>query len=505
MNTKTSRTRSAVVNMIFNFAYQVVNTLINIIIPPLIISKYGSVINGLISTIKQVLSYVQLVGAGISESTVVSLYKPLAEKDEKKVSAIFNACSITFFKMGVMFNVLAVAVAFIYPLFIREKLNYFFLVGLILVLSIAGASEFFVIGKCRSILIADQKIYIVNIAQICGALANLVVTILLICLDCSILLIQMGASVVYAMRIIIVYSSVKKHYMFLDSKETPDYRAIDKRKAATVHQLSGLISFGSQTVFVSMFCGLAEASVYSVYNLVFVGINTILSTISSALLATFGSIAASDSKEKLRKVYAIYESFYYILVFVMYTITYIMFLSFVSLYTSGTTDAVYVRKDFALLFCIMGIINCLRTPGATLINAVGHYDETKNRALIEMGICFIMECILVFQLQAVGVLIATIVAYSYRTIDVFFYTNRHILGQSANATIRKVLFNVVLCAGAFVLGMFGNVVAENYFVWVIKALIVGIVVLMFYFGVNYFVSKKEYSMFYEKIRKRNAM
>lgn len=479
--------------MIFNFIYQVTNTVVNIIIPPLIIGRFGSAINGLISTIKQILGYVQLVGAGISESTVVSLYKPIAEEDKRHISRIFNACSVSFTRMGIVFNVLSVLVAFVYPIFVREDINYFFLVALILVLSIAGASEFYVIGKCRTLLMADQKIYIVNIAQIAGAVANLAVTAILIVLDQNILIIQAGASIVYAMRILVVYWYVKTHYTFLDKKETPDFTAISKRKAATVHQLSGLISFGSQTIFVSLFCGLAEASVYSVYNLVFTGINTILSTVSSALLATIGTIAASEGKEKLKKVFALYESMYYLLVFVMYTVTYTMFLSFVQIYTAGTTDAVYVRKEFALLFCLMGIANCLRTPGGTLINAVGHYDETKNRALIEMGICFVLECLLVFKFKAIGVLIATIAAYLYRTVDVFIYSNHRILEQSVKKTLTKVGVNLAVFVAFLAAGKFLIVTASNYVTWVGKAIIVGVIVLLVYCLINYLVSKKEYN------------
>ena len=131
---KTSRTKSAVLNVLFNSCYQVVNTVVNILIPPMIMTKFGSVVNGLVSTIKQILSYVQLLGAGISESTVVSLYKPLSDKNEKKISAIFNACATTFFRMGMLFNTGALAIAFLYPLFMKEDINYLFGVLLILVL-----------------------------------------------------------------------------------------------------------------------------------------------------------------------------------------------------------------------------------------------------------------------------------------------------------------------------------------------------------------------------------
>lgn len=501
---KTSRTRSAILNVFFNLCYQVVNTVVNLLIPPMIMTKFGSLINGLVSTIKQILSYVQLLGAGISESTVVSLYKPLSEKDDKKISAIFNACSTTFFRMGMLFNTGALAIAFIYPLFMGE-INYVFGVLLIVVLSVAGASEFFVIGKCRSLLIADQKIYIVNIAQIIGAVSNLIITIILINLNANIIVVQAGASVIYAMRIIVVYGYVKKHYTFLDKNVEADYSAISKRKAATIHQLSGLISFGSQTVIVSMFCGFAEASVYSVYNIVFVGINTILSTVSSALLAVFGDIIANDSKGKLTRLYRYYESIYYALVFMLYSVTYVMFLSFIELYTAGANDVVYVREEFAILFCVMGIINCLRTPGATLINAIGHYKETQNRALIEMTICFVLELILINFMGAIGVVVATIIAYAYRTIDVIIYSNHVILEEKAKKSVIKVLLNMVMFVMIYLLMRVIELpYIDSYILWVGVAIIVAVALGVLYFGVNGFVYLEDFKGIFNYVKRKKG-
>lgn len=482
---KASRTKSAMLNVFFNLLYQILNTVVNLLIPPMIMTKFGSVINGLVSTIKQILGYVQLFGAGISESTVVSLYKPLSDKNYKKINSIFNACATTFFRMGMLFNIVALLIAFIYPLFMEEGIDYFFCVILILVLSVAGASEFFIIGKCRTLLIADQKIYIVNIAQITGAIANLIITIILIYMDASILIVQAGASIVYVMRIIIVYGYVKKYYSFLDNKVEPDYSAISKRRAATIHQLSIMICYSSQTVIVSLFSGFVEASIYSVYNTVFIGINTILSTVSSALLSVFGDIIANDTREKLNRLYRYYETIYNMLVFILYSITYTMFVSFVELYTAGANDADYVKKEYAILFCAMGIINCIRTPGATIINAIGHYKETQNRAIIEMSICFVLELVLINYMGAIGVVIATIVAYAYGTADVIRYSNNVILKQSVRKTGIKILINVIL----FLVVMLGVTIIElpvisSYLSWLIVALIVGVIVTVLYLGVN---------------------
>lgn len=357
-----SRTFNAIRNVIYNFAYQIINTITNIILPPIIIGKFGSVTNGLISTIKQIINYVQLVGAGISESTVVSLYKPLEEENNSKVSEIYKASSKAFNKSGIIFSIISVLLAFIYPLFIKESLEYSFVVKIVIILAFAGVSEFFALGKYRTLLTADQKMFIVNIAQIIGSVLSTIMTIIMIKLNCSILCVQLVATITYICRIAILYIYIHKNYKYLDKQAKPDLGAISKRKAATLHQVASLIIFGSQTLFIAKFCGLAEASVYSVYNLVFTGLNTVLSTISSAMLAGMGSLISTGDDERVRKVYNIYEFGYYILVFTFYITAFIMITPFIRLYTNGITDANYIRPELTILFIIMGLLNCLRTP-----------------------------------------------------------------------------------------------------------------------------------------------
>ncbi len=467
-----SRTVYAIKNIIFNFAYQIINTVVNIIVPPLIIGYFGSAINGLISTIKQILSYIQLVGAGISESTVVSFYKPLGEGDNKKTSAIYNAVGKTFNRAGLLFTLCSMLVAIIYPFFLKEELDYFFVFAIVLVLSISGISEFFLIGKYRSLLIADQKLYVVNLAQIFGAVISTSITIILIKLGFNIIFVQTATVMTYVLRTFVLTFYIKRKYKYLNRSEAPDYSATSKRKAATIHQVASLIIFGSQTLFIANFCGLAEASVYSVYNLVFSGIGMVLSTVSSAMLSGMGNLIAGEDNEKVKSIYNIYELLYYMFTFTIFITTLVMIKPFLYLYTSGITDAEYIRSELIILFTLMGIINCMRTPGATMINAKGHYDETKNRALIEMAICLVGEFCLVWRFGVAGVLVGTILAYLYRMFDVVIYSNNKVLCQSAARTIKRIAIFTLLIA-VFGYGFFKtDIVASNYLVWALYSVLV---------------------------------
>ena len=429
-------------NIISNLFYQLINILFNFILTPIILAKFGSDVNGLVQTIRQILNYAALVGSGISESTVVALYKPIAENDQKKINSIMNACNRVFFSTGYIFSILALIISVIYPLLVKGSLDYYSSSILILVLGISGASEFFVIGKYRALLIADQRIYIVNIIQSFALILGLILAYILIRNDFNIIVVQLGVSLSFVLRVVILGAYINKCYPFLDRSIDKDMEALSKRKSATIHQLAGIISFGSQITIISIFCGNKDASIYSVYLLVFNGLGMLLSTISSALIGTFGNILARKNTFLVNKGFRFYESIFYTLGFSSYITAFLLMDSFLKLYLNTVKDMPdYIRPSTILLFSLLGLVNSLRTPAATIINAAGHYKETQRSAIIEMIICFLGQLILVSFYGIDGVIFASLVSYLYRFIDVDRYINLNILQNNQLMN----LFRIVLC------------------------------------------------------------
>ena len=144
---------------------QIMNIITNLILPSMIIMRFGSEINGLISSIKVIISYVSIIGAGIATATTQKLYKPVAQKDINTVKGMINASNKMFNKFGFMYCIIVLIVAIVYPLCLETNIEYITVVLLMLVMSISGASEFFAVGRCRSLLYADQKTYVCTIVQ----------------------------------------------------------------------------------------------------------------------------------------------------------------------------------------------------------------------------------------------------------------------------------------------------------------------------------------------------
>ena len=83
-----NRTQKFALNSFTTALNQIVVMVIGFITPGLMIQTYGSEINGLVSSINQIISYLSLVEAGLSGAAVYSLYRPLADHNKKVINAI---------------------------------------------------------------------------------------------------------------------------------------------------------------------------------------------------------------------------------------------------------------------------------------------------------------------------------------------------------------------------------------------------------------------------------
>lgn len=426
---------------------QIINIVINFILPPLIIGTYGSQINGLVLTIKQILSYISLVGAGIAVAITHSLYKPIAEKDYKTASGVFNAASTMFKKAGFVFTFIALLTALIYPFFLKENLDYSLVLMLIIVMSIEGMSEFFVVGKYRSLLFADQKSYVVSLIQVVGLILSFIFAYILIKAEVNIVVVQFAYSLVFLVRLILLSWYVKNHYKYLDSHIDPIQTAVKKRNDAFIHQITGLVVLGSQAVVLSVFVGLEAASIYAVYNIVFSGLHSIFAQLINSVAPFLGKSQALGESNKLKNQFNKLEFIFNLIISFVYSVSAVMIVPFITIYVGPVSDIEYANFGVAFLFVLNSFLNSLRLPAQAIINVAGHFKETRNRAIIEATVCIILQLTLVKFLGIYGVLIGTAVALSWRSVDIILYSNKYIIMQESRISIvrgLKVVFITII-------------------------------------------------------------
>lgn len=463
---------------------QLVNIISNLILPGMIILAYGSAVNGLVSTVKVIISYISLVGAGIAVATTQALYQPVAQKDTPTVRGMMRATEDMFNKCGWTYLGIVAIAAFIYPLAINNAaVDYVSMVILMLVISVSGASEFFVVGKCRSLLYANQKVYVCTTIQAFSLLVSLVLAIVMLKLNMSIILVQAGISFVYVMRALLLYAYVKRNYAdYVATKGVnPIKRAVEKRNNAMVHQLTGLVVTGSQTLILSVMVGLEAASIYAVYNIVFSGIHSICSNLNIAVAPFLGKSYAVNRSETTIREYDMVDFSMNALCAVVFAVTALMILPFIGIYTQQA-DINYLYPEFAILFVFVQLFNVRRLPCNSMINAAGHFKETQSRAIIEAAICLAGSIVLTHFFGMYGVLMGTGLAIGWRCLDMIIYSHNRILNNSPRKALFRLVRSIAYVAVACLMCIINPISANSYSMWILYALLLfgaAVIILLF--------------------------
>lgn len=481
---------------------QIMNIITNLILPSYMIFRFGSEINGLVSSIKTIITYISIVGAGIATATTQALYEPVAKKDTARIKGMLKATNKMFNKYGIIFCVIAVVVAFIYPFVIKSSLDYKIMVLLLLVMSLSGMSEFFAIGRCRSFLYANQKTYVCTFIQGISILLSLILAIVLLKLNVSIVLVQLAISMVYVFRAFFLVRYVKKCYPDItDYKDSePIYAATSKKNDAMIHQLSGLAVSNSQTTLLSIFVGLNYVSVYSVYNIVFSGIQSLFSNLNTALTPYLGKEYALKNSNRIKKMYDFIEFVFFYMVAFVFSISLLLIVPFVKLYTKGA-DINYEYPIFAVIFTFSISFYILKMPGNALINVSGLFKETKWRAILEGVLTIVFGIIFTICFGLPGVVLGTLIALSWRCLDTIFFTNKNVLKISNRKSIFRLLRIIFFLIAFAIISLNISLNINNYYQWIIYGIIFAIINGMILLLIAIIFEKNTLVYFFETIIK----
>jgi O-antigen/teichoic acid export membrane protein len=485
------RTKRAVFNLLSNLILQVVTAMIGFILPRMLITTYGSSINGLVSSIKHFLSYLKIVEAGVGNASIVALYKPLSNNDRNSINGILSATNFFYRRSGYIFGVLVFLLAIIYPAIVKNEINPTLAFYLVLILGISGIWDYLLIGKYRVLLTADQKSYVLFRIQTALMIISSTLSVILVYLKLPILSVICVSTIILLFNVVFISLYIKKYYPFFNIKVNPDKKAIKGKWDALIHQIAGLVVFNSPLVIITIFTGLSEVSVYSIYNMVFSAVTLLISAFSSGMLAAFGDLIARGDKRYIRKHYNNFEYIFYAVVAFSYTCTALLIYPFIKIYTAGFDDANYIRPMLATLFVIVGVANAIRIPSSTIVNSAGHFSQTKYRAIIEAIITLVASFIFVQFFGTEGVLLGVLCSYVYRTTDLIIYSSIKILNRSSWHTLNKLIRNLILSilsASPFIFLIKINI--DNLFVWFLYAGLIALWILLIILLGNFILEPK---------------
>lgn len=475
-------------NMVMTIITRIVTLITGLVVQQRILVAYGSSLNGLTSSITQVMSYLVILEAGLGTASVQALYSPLAAKDWDKASGIVTATGKEYKKISIVFFLSLLAASVLIPLAVSGQVEFAIASVLTLITGGSYVISYILGGKYKALLNADRKLYILCLADCISIVLSCVFRVIALELGYGIIIVQLINLACVILKNICYVTYVKKKYAYINYQKKPDYLAVNKRWNVLIHSLAGLVVNHTDILILTLFADLKIVSLYSIYNMVFSQLSTVIqSTFMQAPQSNFGYLYNNDKKE-YERYFGVYETAFSIFLFIITTISLIMILPFVSIYTRGVTDVQYINPYLPILFALILLMNQIRIPALVTINVAGTFKETQNGAIIEALINIVVSMVLFFftPLGLYGLLLGTVCSYIYRTADVIIYVYKHQIERNISKYIRLILVNIGTTIMLYMIfSIIFPVTASSFIEWIIKAIIISLVTVTTYITTNF--------------------
>lgn len=466
-----NRGKKAAYNSLASLFAQIISIICGFILPRLILKNFGSSYNGLIQSVTQYLTIIVLLRAGVGGATRAALYKTLADKDDKQLSATIRATELFMRKIARIFIVLVLLFSCLYPLIVKYDFEWLFSASLVLIISISTFVEYYFGITYHILLQADQKQYISSILSVVTIIVNTILSVLLINGGFGIHIVKLGSAVAYCINPIAVYLYSTKHY-HIDKTVKPDFSSINQRWDALFHQLAGYIYTNTDIMLITVFLNLKQVSVYTTYCLVANGLRTFMSTVTAGVEAAFGDMLARGDKNILITNIKIYETILHGVLCILFGTALILVTPFIEIYTKGVNDVSYSRHIFGYVLIISQAIHLVRQPYQSIVEASGHFKQTKYIPAIQAVLNLVISIALINIWGLIGVIIGTIISDVYCGIAYRFYVKKSILQNISIAECLKriIVTTLTMLTIFFVSRLYIPTNINDYLEWIVCAI-----------------------------------
>lgn len=406
-----SRTEKSLRNIKYAVVGQVVGLLISFVarivfVRTLTAEHLG--VNGLFSNILLVISTAEL---GLGSAIVFSMYKPLAEGDQRALLALMRLYQRAYWATGILVFVLGMAVMPFLPYLMQHETSVEN-INLIFFLFVLNSSVVYFFSYKRNFLIADQRRYIatafrysfyaaMNLVQI----AVLLLThnyMLFVVVQLVFTIIENASTAWYVDRL---YPFLRtRHHERVDEKE----RAVIVKniKAMSFHKLGAAFISGSDGVLMGSLASIVSVGLYSNYVLITQALSVVFNVGFASLTASVGNLGAQECVEKQERTFRIVDIAVYWVYLVSSVGLLVLFNPFIQLWVG----AKYLFEWPVVLVIVLNYhLIGMRNGLWVFRDAKGIFWPDRYRPLVEVIVKVTISIILGMRFGVMGVLLGTTV------------------------------------------------------------------------------------------------
>ncbi len=422
-----------------------------------------------------ILNMLSLADLGFGTAMTFSMYKPLADKDYKKLAGL-----TTFYKK--VYRVIAIAITLIgvglvpflkYLVKLDTEMPHLVLYYL-LFLANTVASYLVIYKTC--IISADQKSYLLtkyntNFSIICMVFS----TVMLLITKNYIVYLVIQVVFTYLRNF---YSShvAKKNYPFIDDKvklPKEDTKGIFKNIGSVfLYKISGVLINATDNTIISVMIGTSYVGYYSNYTIIVNKLSAFVNTIFYSLTASLGNLIVKEGKEQRYNIFKIMQSVSVILSTFFVTCVLLLQQDFIKVWLGNE----YKLDNLVVVAIVLNFYFSISLlPIWIFREATGLYQQTKFVMLITAAVNVIVSIVLGKFIGLAGVIFATSIS---RITTYFWYEPKLLFKQYFDKSskvyflgiLKSMLITVAVCFGV---GFVSSYIAvNNWILLIVKGVVV---------------------------------
>lgn len=494
-----SRTKKSVNNMIIGFINQATTLVLNFILRSVFIKMLGVELLGINGLFLEVLSLLSMVDLGFNTAIIYSFYKPLADKDTRRIAALTN-----FYKKIYTYIAIVIAtVGIVITPFIKYIINVSKPIPMLEVyylFALGGVVSSYLYVYKTSIITADQKNYIITYINI---IINFIKTVLQI-----ISLIVFRNFIVYlAINLIFnfvgnyiaskkaenLYPYIRYKYEIDDEDKKSIFRNV---KSIFLYKVSGSLLNATDNTLISIIIGTIAVGYYSNYLMITNKISALVYIIFGSLTASIGNIIVKEDYSKRYEIFKATQSISFIICGIVVTSFSILVNDLITVWLGGNFT---FDLNVVLVISLNLYLSIILQPLWTYREATGLYLKTKYIMFCAALLNIILSIVLGKLMGISGILLASSIS---RLCTYFWYEPFLLFKEYFNEKpliyYRDIFINFIIVLISIVVfsKVLSNIRVTSWTELFIKSIICGVLSALIFFmfyckseGVNIIINK----------------
>ncbi len=493
-----SRQSFGIKNTKISLIFYVILLILTFFSRKIFIDALGTEIVGLSSAMLNILNIINLSELGVGTAIATTLYKPLYDKDNSKISDIISILGYFYRIIGFVVIGIGVLLLVAMPFLFSDKgveMHWVYMAFGAMFLS--NLVPYFISYE-QTILTADQRYYEIAAATNITVILRVVVQVILLkvfdlgygwWLVCeAVSAILLGIWLVH--RVKTLYPKLNSSWVRGKNIRKTYPEIFVKARQIIPHRISSSVLNQTDNILLLILTSLESITLYTNYSLLMSKSVALVSNSFNGLIAGVGNLIAQGNMDSIKKLFWEFNALFFVISSVLAIGFYHLSSPFVGLWLGGEF---VLGTDIVILLSVNAFLSIMRLPLIYFTNGYSLFKDTWApcvEALINLVFSFAFG----YFYGIMGVMLGTAISLSFMQVwkPYFFYSEIFkisVLNYWKELLKYIIVFVFVwLVIDLFSEFLFSKLPLESFFIWIIDAVIICVMALFMFVAILYKLS-----------------